>query len=150
MDTHEFCTRTAPQILYLALEPITPPDGTGACATHDPALFETRQRQQLAFDGEALDPERDYPAARAMCMACPLLEACRRYADDSHEDHTFLAGMTSAERFARRTKKSEIIKRRRQVQELQRLGASTSVIAELVERDPSLVRGDLRALRPAV
>jgi len=30
-----------------------------------------RNRQQLAFDGEALDPERDYPAARSMCMACP-------------------------------------------------------------------------------
>jgi hypothetical protein len=154
VDTHEFCTTTAPEIFYLALEPITPPAGVGACATHDPALFETRLRQQLAFDGEALDPERDHAAARAMCMACPLLNACRKYADDSGEGQTFLAGMTSVERFGQRTKKTEITKRRQQVQELHRLGASTSVIADLVERDPSLIRGDLRALqhqiRPAV
>lgn len=150
MDTHEFCTTTAPEILYLALEPITPPAGVGACATYDPALFETRRRQQLAFDGEALDPERDYPAARAMCMACPRLNACRKYADDSREEHTFLAGMTPAERFSRRTKKTEITKRRRQVQELHRLGASTSIIAGLVERDPSLIRGDLRALQQQI
>ena len=154
MDTHEFCMTVAPEILYLALEPVTPPDGAdGACATHNPALFETPRRQQLAFDGEALDPGRDYPAARAMCMACPLLEACREYADDSREEHTFLAGMTPVERSSRHTKKTEITKRRRQVQELHRLEAPTSVIAELVGRDPSLIRGDLRALqqiRPAV
>jgi hypothetical protein len=154
VDTHEFCTTVAPEILYLALEPVTPPDGAGgACATHDPALFETPRRQQLAFDGEALDAGRDYLAARAMCTACPLLEACREYADDSREEHTFLAGMTPAERSSRRTKKTEITKRRRQVQELRRLGAPTAVIAGLVGRDPSLIRGDLRALlqqiRPA-
>jgi hypothetical protein len=154
VDTHEFCTTVAPEVLYLALEPVTPPDGGGAaCATHDPALFETPRRQQLAFDGEALDPGHGYPAARTMCMACPLLEACRQYTDDSREEHTFLAGETPVERSSRRSKKSEIAKRRRQVQALHRLEAPTSVIAELVGRDPSLIRGDLRALqqvRPAV
>lgn len=150
MDTHEFSTTTAPEIYYLALEPIIPPDGTGACATYDPALFETQRRQQLTFDGEALDPKLDYPAARAMCTTCPLLDACRKYADDSREEHTFLAGMTAAERSTRRTKKTEIAKRRRQVQELDRLGASTAVIAELIERDPSLIRGDLRALQQQI
>ncbi|WP_433463900.1 WhiB family transcriptional regulator [Spirillospora sp. CA-128828] len=152
MDTHEFCTTTAPEILYLALEPITPPDGTGACATHNPGLFGTPWQQQRAFDGEALNPKSDYPAARAMCTACPLLDACRRYADDSREEYTFLAGMTAAERSTRRMKETEIAKRRRQVQELYRIGATTSVIADLVGRDPSLIRGDLRALekRPGV
>lgn len=153
MDTHQFCTTTASEILYLALEPVTPPNGAAACATHDPELFDTPRRQQLAFDGEALAPGLEYPAARAMCADCPLLDACRRYADDSREEHTFLAGMTAAERSTRRTKKAEIAKRRRQVRELHRLGAPTSVIADLVERDPSLIRGDLRALmqaRPAV
>jgi len=147
-------TTTAPDKLYLALEPITPPGGIGACATHDPVLFETLRRQQLAFDGEALDPERDHPAARTMGMACSVLDACRKYADDSREEHTFLAGMTAAERFSQRTKKTEIAKRRRQVLKLHRLGAPTSVIADLTERDPSLIRGNLRALhrqiRPAV
>jgi len=66
----------------------------------------------------------------------PILNACRKYANDSRDEHTFLAGSTPAERFSRRTKKTEITKRRRQVQGLHRLGASTSVIAELVERDP--------------
>lgn len=150
MDTHEFCTTVAPEILYLALEPVTPPDGGGACATHDPSLFETPRRQQLAFDGEALDPARDYPAARAMCTACSLLKACRKYADDSLEEHTFIAGMTPAERSSRCTKKTEIAKRRRQVQELHRLGAPTSVIAGLMGRDPSLIRGDLRAIQQQI
>ena len=83
-------------------------------------------------------------------MACPILDACRKYAEDSREEHTFLAGMTPAERSSRRTKKTEIAKRRRQVQRLQRLGASTSVIAKLVERDPSLIRGELRALQQQI
>lgn len=153
MDTQQFCTTTSPEMLYLALEPVTPPGGSAACATHNPALFDTPRRQQLAFDGEALTPKLDYPAAQAMCADCPLLDACRRYAYDSRDEHTFLAGMTAAERSTRRTKKAEIARRRRQVRELHRLGASTAVIADLVGRDPSLIRGDLRALnraRPAV
>jgi hypothetical protein len=150
VDTHEFSTMMAPETLYLALEPIIPPAGIGACATYSPALFETQGWQQLAFDGEPVDPELHYAAARAICMACTLLDACRKYADDSREEHTFLAGMTAAERSTRHTKKTEIAKRRRQVQELHRLGASTSVIAELMERDPSLIRGDLRALQQQI
>jgi transcription factor WhiB len=149
VDTRQFCATTAPEILYLALEPVTPPNGTAACATHDPGLFDTPRRQQLAFDGEAIAPGLDYQAARVMCAACPLLDACRRYADKSCEEHTFLAGMTAAERSTRRTKKAEIAKRHQQVQELHRLGAPTLVIADLVDRDPSLIRGDLRTIRQA-
>lgn len=147
MNTREFLATTAPEILYLALEPITPPPGTAACATHDPNQFDSPQRQQLAFDGEALTPEADYPAARAMCTRCPLLDACRRYADHSGETHTFLAGMTVAERSTRRTKKIETAHRHRKVENLRGLGAPTSLVAELVGRDPSLIRRDLRALQ---
>ena len=149
---------TAPEALYVALEPIAPLAGTGACVTHDPERFVSPQRQQAAFFGEAVDPAVDYPAARSICLSCPLLAACRRYADDSCDEHTFLAGLTAGQRSSRRLKKAEIAKRRLQVSKLRALGAPTSVIADLVSRDPSLIRGDIRALeqqaqqqaRPAV
>jgi hypothetical protein len=45
-------------------------------------------------------------------------------------------------------------KRRLQVAALRELGAPTSIIADLVGRDPSLIRGDIRAIeqhaRPAM
>ena len=153
MDTNEFVDMTAPETLYVALEPIVPPAGTGACATHDPERFTSHHRQQAAFDGEPVDPAVDYPAARAICLDCPMLAACRRYADDSRDEHTFLAGLTADQRSARHLKKTEMAKRRRQVSALRALGAPTSVIADLVSRDPSLIRGDIRALerhRPAI
>ncbi|WP_336217115.1 WhiB family transcriptional regulator [Nonomuraea sp. LPB2021202275-12-8] len=145
MNTHEFEDATPPEILYRALEPYAPPAGAAACATHNPARFDTPRRQDLAFWGEPLDPAVDYPAAREICLACPLLAACRKYADDSREEQHFLAGMTAAELVSRRTKRTEIAKRRRQVQELHALGASTTVIADILGRDPSLIRGDLRS-----
>jgi Transcription factor WhiB len=146
VDTDKFIDSTAPDDLHLALEPITPPTGQAACATHDPRRFASPQRQQAAFDGEPIDPIGDYRAARTMCLSCPLLAACRRYAEDSRED-TFLAGLSPHQRRARRRKKAEMAKRRLQVEALRALGAPTPVIADLVGRDPSLIRGDLRALK---
>jgi hypothetical protein len=146
VDTNTFIDTTAPEILYAALEPITPPAGTAACAAHDPGRFASPQRQQAAFDGDPVDPTIDYQAARKICLGCPLLAACRRYAEDSREGDTFLAGLSPDQRRARRHKKTELAKRRLQVKALHELEAPTSVIAELVGRDPSLVRGDLRAL----
>jgi len=144
VDTDTFIDTTAPEILYVALEPITPPAGTAA---YDRGRFASPQRQQAAFDGDPVDPAADYQAARAICLGCPLLAACRRYADeDSLDEDTFLAGLSPGQRQARRRKKSEVAKRRLQVDALRALGAPTSVIAGLVGRDPSLVRGDLRAL----
>ncbi len=67
MDTDTFIDTTAPEILYMALEPITPPAGTAACATHDSGRFASPQRQQAAFDGDPVDPAADYQAARAIC-----------------------------------------------------------------------------------
>ena len=83
----------------------------------------------------------------------PLLAACRRYAEGSREEHTFLAGSSPDKRRTRRRKQAEIDKRRLQADALRALGAPTQVIADLVGRDPSLIRSDLRALkqgRPAV
>ena len=150
MEAKTFIDTTPPDDLYIALEPISPPTGAGACARHNPVLFDSPQRQQAAFDGEPMDPATDYQAAHAMCLRCPLLPACQRYADASREGVTFLAGMTAAERCARHTKKTEIAKRRQQVDALRALGAPTGVIAEILRRDSSLIRGDVRALDQAL
>jgi hypothetical protein len=154
LDAKEFIDATPPDILYQALEPVTPPAGDAACAVYAPERFVSPQRQQAAFDGDPVDPTVDYPAARMICLGCSLLAACCRYADDSGDEDTFLAGLSAAQRAARRRKKPEVTKRWLQVAALRELGASTSVIAELVGRDPSLIRGDLRAIerhaRPAM
>jgi hypothetical protein len=47
---------------------------------------------------------------------------------------------------ARRLKKSEMTRRRLQVARLRRLGAQTVVIVDLLDRDPNLIRRDIRAL----
>jgi hypothetical protein len=146
VDTNDFLNATTPDMMYNALEPYTPPIGMASCSAHDATRFDSPRRQQAAFDGDPVDPATDYPAARAICMSCPLLALCRRYALDSRDENTFLAGMTAEQRSPLFTKKAEIAKRRRQVAALHRLGAPTRVIAELVDRDPSLIRGDLRAI----
>lgn len=154
MDTSEFINITEPEVLYLALEPVRPPRGAASCAVHDAERFASPKRQQAAFDGEPVDRIADYRAARAMCIGCPILAACRRYAEESCEEYTFLGGLSPEQRRDRPSKKNEIAKRRMQVSALRDLGAPTNVIAELVGRDPSLVRGDLRAVsqlaRPAM
>lgn len=147
MDTDKFIDSTAPDDLHLALEPITPPTGKASCATHDSRRFDSPQRQQAAFDGDPIDRIGDYRAARETCLGCELLAACRRYAEESREEDTFLGGLSPDERRARRRKKAEMAKRRLQVEALRALGAPTPVIADLVGRDPSLIRGDLRALK---
>lgn len=147
MQTDEFIDAVAPEGLYMALEPITPPAGEAACSAHDPQRFSSPDRQQAAFDGDPVDPAHDYPAARAICIGCPVLAACRRYADASRDEITFLAGQSAEQRLTRRAKRAEIAKRRLQVAALDVLGAPTAVVAELLGRDPSLIRGDLRELR---
>ncbi|MFC8383550.1 WhiB family transcriptional regulator [Nocardia sp. NPDC057272] len=146
MDTSEFLDVTAPSDLIWALEPIAPPPGFGACADYHPERFDSRRRQQAAFDGEAYD-EGDYATARALCQCCPILEMCGQYADMSRDHYSFLAGITAQERAAKWVKHTEILKRRVQVERLIDLAAPTSVVAELVGRDPSLIRGDLRIIR---
>lgn len=154
MDTNEFIDVTAPEVLYAALEPITPPAGTAACANHDTKRFASPQRQQAAFDGDPVDPVVDYQAARAICLGCPILAKCGGYADASREEDTFLAGRSADQRSTRQRKKTEMAKRRLQVAALRAIGAPMPVIAEITGRDPSLIRGDMRAIaqrtRPAV
>lgn len=147
MHTNQFIDAINPEILFAALEPITPPTGQGACATHDPDRFTTPQRQQAAFDGEPMDPVHDVAAARSVCVNCPVLAACRKYASMSGDDVTFLAGQTADQRQAQRSKSIEIARRRLRVRALHAIDAPTPVIAALIGRDPSLIRGDLRVLR---
>ncbi len=147
MYTDQFVDVLDPEILHAALEPFAPPAGRGACAAHDPSQFDTPQRQQAAFDGDPVDPVRDVAAARALCAGCPALAACRGYAEMSGDDVTFLAGQTADQRVEHRSKSMEITRRRRQVRALHAFNAPTPIIADLLGRDPSLIRGDLRALR---
>ena len=105
MNIDDFIDATAPEILYQALEPIMPPAGGAACATHVPERFVSAQRQQAAFEGDPVDAA-DYSAAKAICHGCPLLAACRRYAEDSGEEYTFLGGRIADQRSARRRKKT--------------------------------------------
>jgi|SRR6266702_1952643 len=85
-------------------------------------------------------------ACRQSVVCHGLLAACRRYADASCEEYTFLAGLSADQRSTSRSKKTEIANRRRRVGALRVLGAPTLVIAEIVGRDPSLIRGDIRTL----
>lgn len=133
--------------LYRAIEPFAPPAGRGACARWCPDHFVSGEVQQAAFDGDPLVPLRDIAAARAVCRSCPLLEACHRYANESGDEYTFLAGATAAERAHRRRKRDEIAKRRMQVFRLNELKISTRVMAALLDRDESLLRKDLRSIR---
>jgi hypothetical protein len=141
-----FIDATPPDILYQALEPVPPPAGDAACAVYAPERFVSPERQQAAFDGEPVNPTVDYRAARMICLRCNILAACHKYAEDSGDEDSFLAGLSADQRATGRRKKTEMTRRRLQVAALREIGAPTGVIAELVGRDPSLIRGDLRAI----
>ncbi|MDT0317973.1 WhiB family transcriptional regulator [Streptomyces millisiae] len=136
----------SPDALFWAMEPFGPPLGEAACHVWDATRFPSQAEQQAAFDGEPVKPERDIPQARAMCRECPLLQSCRRYALDSRDEHVFLAGETAEERRRRWRKSGEVAKRRRQVAELCALKVPTVIIAQLLGRDESSIRNDLRIL----
>ncbi|MCB5910912.1 WhiB family transcriptional regulator [Streptomyces pinistramenti] len=135
-----------PDALLWAMEPLGPPLGEAACSSWDSRRFPTPQEQQAAFDGEPTVPERGIPQARAMCRTCPLLESCRRYAQDSRDEHAFLAGATVDERRKKWRKTGEIAKRRRRVAELHALHVPTATIAQLLQCGESSIRSDLRKL----
>lgn len=147
INANEFVDNTRPDILWSALEPFMPPAGNAACGEYHGTLFDSPDWQWAVFNDDPVDPKVDYPVARALCSGCAILRACREYALDSREEDTFLAGMTVSERRRLFTKRTEVAKRRRQVEALHRIGASTQVIAELLGRDPSLIRRDLKALK---
>ncbi|MFJ3499781.1 WhiB family transcriptional regulator [Streptomyces sp. NPDC090135] len=147
MEPHEEIEDVLPpDALFWAMEPYGPPLGGAACSTWDESRFPSPERQQAAFDGEPVVPEWDIPEARAMCRKCLLLEGCRRYAMDSRDEHVFLAGESAEQRRKSWRKAGEIVKRRRQVAELYALNVGTAVIAQLLGRDESSIRSDLREL----
>lgn len=147
MEPHDEIEDVLPHdALFRAMEPFGPPLGDATCGTWDPSRFPSMSRQRAAFDGELAVAERDLPQARAMCCTCLLLESCRRYAQDSQDEHVFLAGETAEERRKKQTKSGEIAKRRRRVAELHALSVPTAVIARLLQRDESSIRSDLREL----
>ncbi|MEU9490643.1 WhiB family transcriptional regulator [Streptomyces sp. NPDC048215] len=148
MDPHDKIEDVLPpDALYRAMEPFGPPLGDALCVTWDPNRFPTIREQRAAFDEESVAPERDIPQARAMCRKCPLLESCRRYAQDSRDPHVFLAGETVEERRKKWRKSGEVAKRRRRVVELHALNQPTAIIARKLGRDESSIRSDLREVQ---
>jgi hypothetical protein len=147
VDPYVLVDRLSADDLYCALEPVVPPAGRGACVRWHPNLFLSAEAQQATFDGDPFVPVRDVAAARAVCRSCPLFKACHRYANESGDEYTFLAGTTAVERANQRRKQDEIAKRRIQVRRLNELNLPVRVMAALLGRDESLLRRDLRAIR---
>lgn len=115
------------------------PNG-GHCAEsrQDPAL-------QAVFDGDSDDPSV-ISRARAICRSCPALIACRRYADESGDQHTFLAGMTAGEREENGRRSHVIARRRWNVRLLHAAGATVTEMLEVLEVSRRTIEADIEAL----
>lgn len=75
------------------LMPASEPAGLRpACRDEDPELF-----FPIGSTGPALDQIAE---AKLVCSLCPLLEACRRWALDSGEEHGVWGGLSEDERRA--------------------------------------------------
>jgi hypothetical protein len=132
--------------IYRVLWPAPQFAVTPACANVSAPLFPDLRYQRTVFDGEAPDPDRDYPRAAALCRACPVLRACREYADLG-APLVFLAGETAVERDRRRGRTGRIAIRRRNVAVLADRDHSAPVIAAVLGVDATTVRADLLRLR---
>lgn len=74
----------------------TPPfDGTESCAGADARLFFSKNRNDLE-------------AARELCAACPMFDACYEWAI-IHEDYGLWAGTTRKDRFAIRKLRAAVV-----------------------------------------
>ncbi|KAB7850351.1 WhiB family transcriptional regulator [Streptomyces mobaraensis] len=63
-----------------------------ACQGHDPELF-----FPIGTDAPAM---RQTEQAKAVCFGCPVIDACRAWALDTHQDHGVWGGTSEAERRA--------------------------------------------------
>ena len=119
--------RSVADYLYAELTAAGNPPQGGACAGQIVG-FPDAQVQQGVFDGE-VDDAGLLDVARAACAASPVLDACRQFADDSLDEHTFLAGMTAAER-SRSSRRALRTRHRKTV--VQRMRATGVTVAEIM------------------
>ena len=68
----------------------------GACSRVTPL---ERRLLQPVWDGDS-EKASLVERARKICLSCPVLESCRRYASDNLVEDGFLAGLTATQRRA--------------------------------------------------
>jgi WhiB family redox-sensing transcriptional regulator len=120
----------------------TPPL-TGSCG-RPAAGFPNRQEQQAVFDGEIDNPAL-LAVARSVCAACPVRAACQRFADDSLDDTTFLAGKTAAERARARRRSTLTLRRKTVVGRMREAGVTVPEIVFYTGFSKRSVESDRRA-----
>ncbi|WP_123744637.1 WhiB family transcriptional regulator [Saccharothrix texasensis] len=121
----------------------TPPLG-GTC-TDQVAAFPDHQTQQAVFDGEFDDPDL-LDAARGTCASCPVLAACRRYADDGLDDTTFLAGTTAMERSRAHRRSTKTRRRKAVVARMREAGVTVDEIVFYTKFSKRSIEGDIAEL----
>lgn len=114
----------------------------GSCAS---AAASERRRLQSAWDGDSEDPAL-IAQARPVCLSCPALEACRRYAVENLVEDGFLAGQTAEERRATWTRRDRLSWRRARVRALYEADATVSEIAGVLTTPRRTVEADIAAL----
>ena len=146
-DQTKICVSEIPAYrLTAALNPVPLPLGDASCATPESPLTPALRD---VFDGASSDVSA-VAAARELCRQCPMLIACKRYADSAGDQTTFLAGATADERAAAQTKQLKLALRRKQTESLKRLGLSTTDIANLLGVHVTVIRADLRFVGEAI
>jgi Transcription factor WhiB len=85
--------------------------------------------------------------ARKICLACPVLESCRRYATDNLVEHGFLAGQTAGERSTAWTRQNRVALRRRKVRKLYQAGATVIEMIDVLSTPRRTIEADIATLR---
>jgi hypothetical protein len=133
--------RPAADYLYAELTAVgTPPQG-GLCAGQIEG-FPDRRIQQAVYDGEVEDPD-PLDVARRTCRTCPVLADCHRFADDSLDETTFLAGMTAAERSQTTRRPARTRHRKAVVLQLRGAGVTVPEIAFYTQNSTRSIEADM-------
>lgn len=114
----------------------------GAC-TRATAL--ERRLLQPVWDGDS-DRSALAERARKICLSCPALESCRRYATENLVGYGYLAGRTATQRRATWKKQDRLAWRRPRVRVLYEADATASEIAEVLETPQRTIEADIAAL----
>jgi hypothetical protein len=85
--------------------------------------------------------------ARKICLACPALESCRRYAADNLVVHGFLGAQTAGERNVAWTRQDRVALRRRKVRALYEAGATVTEMVDVLATPRRTIEADVAALR---
>jgi hypothetical protein len=104
-----------------------------------------RRLLQRVWDGDSEKPAL-VERARAICLRCPALDACHRYATENLVQDGFLAGMTATQRRATWTRRDRIARRRRVIRALYEGGAAVADMVEVLEIPRRTIEADIATL----